>query len=96
MSETKFTPGEWEQHDRMRDCVTFIGHEGTENLFLSNVEGYYACQNEYDAALISCAKHLYAAAVETLAELDFIDNPTDAQRARRQALFALVQRARGE
>ncbi|WP_320533633.1 hypothetical protein [Robbsia andropogonis] len=31
-----------------------------------------------------------------LAELDFLDKPTDAQRAERAELFALLQRARGE
>lgn len=61
MSETKFTPGPWTVHHRMRDCVTFEGKFGTENLFLENREGYYACQSEYDAHLIAAAPRMYAA-----------------------------------
>ena len=61
MSETKFTPGPWTVHHRMRDCVTFEGKFGTENLFLENREGYYACQSEYDAHLIAAAPELYEA-----------------------------------
>lgn len=58
---SKHTPAPWTQHEIMRDCVTFEGAHGIENLFLCNVEGYYACQNEHDAALISAAPELLEA-----------------------------------
>ena len=57
----KFTPGPWKPHHRMKECVTFKGEHGEENLFLKNVDGYYACQNEYDANLISAAPDLLEA-----------------------------------
>jgi len=49
----KPTPGPWTVHSEMRDCVTFEGRHGTENLFLQNLVGYFACQNEVDATLIA-------------------------------------------
>ncbi|ULR87436.1 hypothetical protein [Comamonas sp. B21-038] len=49
----KPTPGPWTVHSEMRDCVTFEGRHGTENLFLQNLDGYFACQNEVDATLIA-------------------------------------------
>ncbi|MBY5942805.1 hypothetical protein KUW00_18165 [Halomonas sp. DP5N14-9] len=61
MSELNTTPGPWTVHHRMRDCVTFEGKFGTENLFLENLEGYYACQSEPDAHLIAAAPDLYEA-----------------------------------
>jgi hypothetical protein len=42
----------------MKDCVTFIGRHGEENLFLQNVDGYFACQSPADAQLISAAPDL--------------------------------------
>jgi hypothetical protein len=56
----------------MKDCVTFIGRHGEENLFLQNVDGYFACQSPADARLISAAPELLAAAVEALAVIDRI------------------------
>ena len=54
------TPGPWTQHESMRDCVTFKGRHGTENLFLQNLDGYFACQNEEDARLIAAAPTMLA------------------------------------
>lgn len=45
----------------MRDCVTFQGRDGIENLFLENLDGYFACQNEKDARLIAAAPELLEA-----------------------------------
>jgi hypothetical protein len=67
MSDTKWTKGPWSVHHRMRDCVTFEGRHGTENLFLENVDGYYACQSTDDAHLIAAAPDLYNA-LATLAD----------------------------
>jgi len=58
---TKYTKGPWTVHRTMKDCVTFDGPEGMENLFLCNVDGYYACQNEADARLIAAAPELLEA-----------------------------------
>ena len=63
------TPRPWSVHGRMKDCVTFIGPEGEENLFLKNVDGYYACQNEEDAKLIAAAHDLLADLVEAASTL---------------------------
>ncbi|WP_250500564.1 hypothetical protein [Caballeronia sp. GAWG1-5s-s] len=62
-------------HHRMRDCVTFEGRDGTENLFLQNVEGYYACQNEEDALLIAAAPDLLEAlnAVVSVADRETVE-----------------------
>ncbi|PTL88833.1 hypothetical protein C6W88_15745 [Halomonas litopenaei] len=80
MSETKFTPGPWTVHHRMRDCVTFEGKFGTENLFLENREGYYACQSEHDAHLIAAAPELYEA-LEVFGRLaDQLDGDNEVQR----------------
>lgn len=70
MSEKPLTPGPWAVHRRMKDCVTFIGKHGEENLFLENVDGYFACQSPADARLISAARELYAAAQEVLVGLN--------------------------
>lgn len=72
MSEKPVTPGPWGVHRRMKDCVTFIGRHGEENLFLQNVDGYFACQSPADARLISAAPELLAAAVKALAVIDRI------------------------
>jgi len=66
------TPGPWVVHSSMRDCVTFQGKDGIENLFLQNLDGYFACQNEKDARLIAAAPDLLEAlqyAVEQVPEL---------------------------
>lgn len=55
----KPTPGPWTVHSEMRDCVTFEGRHGTENLFLQNLDGYFACQNEVDATLIAEAGSVF-------------------------------------
>ena len=70
MSEKPLTPGPWAVHRRMKDCVTFIGRYGEQNLFLQNVDGYFACQSLADARLISAAPELYAAAQLVLAGLN--------------------------
>lgn len=57
----KHTPKPWSVSQTMNDCVTFEGGCGTENLFLQNVDGYYACQNADDASLIAAAPDLLAA-----------------------------------
>ena len=62
--EAKHTPGPWTVHSKMRDCVTFEGRHGTENLFLQNLDGYFACQSEADARLIAAAPDLLAALQE--------------------------------
>lgn len=54
----KNTPKPWTVHHRMTDCVTFEGRHGQENLFLQNVDGYFACQNPEDAALVSASPEL--------------------------------------
>lgn len=59
--EAKHTPGPWSVHSKMRDCVTFEGRHGTENLFLQNLDGYFACQSEADARLIAAAPELLEA-----------------------------------
>lgn len=56
----------------MKDCVTFNGRHGEENLFLKNVDGYFACQSPADARLISAAPELLSAAVEALAVINRI------------------------
>ena len=58
---SKHTPGPWTVHHSMRDCVTFEGKNGTENLFMQNLGGYFACQNKYDARLIAAAPELLEA-----------------------------------
>ena len=62
---SKETPKPWSVHGRMKDCVTFVGRHGEENLFLQNVDGYFACQNEEDAKLIAAAPELLAALIES-------------------------------
>jgi hypothetical protein len=54
----KTTPRPWTVHHRMTDCVTFEGQHGQENLFLQNLDGYFACQNPEDARLVSAAPEL--------------------------------------
>ncbi|MCU1758767.1 hypothetical protein NTD84_03400 [Pseudomonas sp. 14P_8.1_Bac3] len=61
MSEKPITPGPWGVHRRMKDCVTFSGRHGEENLFLKNIDGYFACQSPADARLISAAPEMLAA-----------------------------------
>lgn len=56
----------------MKDCVTFSGRHGEENLFLQNADGYFACQSPADAQLISAAPELLSAAVEALAVINRI------------------------
>lgn len=68
----KFTPRPWAVHHRMTDCVTFDGKHGQENLFLQNLDGYFACQNTDDAKLIAAAPELLAAAQEALAVINRI------------------------
>ena len=58
---SKYTPGPWKVHNSIRTCVTFISNEGEENLFTETIDGYYACQNEADAHLISAAPELLEA-----------------------------------
>jgi len=57
----KTTPRPWIVHHRMTDCVTFEGRHGQENLFLQNLDGYFACQNPDDAKLIAAAPDLLEA-----------------------------------
>jgi hypothetical protein len=54
----KTTPKPWAVHHRMTDCVTFEGRHGQENLFLQNLDGYFACQNPEDAALVLASPEL--------------------------------------
>lgn len=75
MSEKPLTPGPWALLRRMKDCVTFIGRHGEENLFLQKVDGYFACQSPADARLISAAPELLAAAEEALAVINRIKPP---------------------
>lgn len=63
------TPRPWKVHARMRDCVTFEGQYGEENLFIQNIDGYFACQNPDDAKLISAAPELLADLQEAAATL---------------------------
>lgn len=65
----KHTPAPWTVHKSMRDCVTFEGQYGTENLFLENLDGYFACQSEADARLISAAPELLDA-LQALIDMD--------------------------
>ncbi|MCP1765031.1 hypothetical protein [Bradyrhizobium japonicum] len=86
--EAKHTPGPWTVHHSMRDCVTFEGRHGTENLFLENLDGYYACQSEADARLIAAAPDL----VEALQEYDdafteFNAEDKDSRTRMRQAVI---------
>ena len=67
--EAKHTPGPWTVHSEMRDCVTFEGRHGTENLFLQNLDGYFACQSEADARLIAAAPELLADLTAAAAQL---------------------------
>lgn len=69
MSEKPLTPGPWAVHRRMKDCVTFVGRHGEENLFLQNVDGYFACQGPADARLISAAPDLMADLIVAAATL---------------------------
>lgn len=79
MSEKPVTPGPWGVHRRMKDCVTFIGRHGEENLFLQNLDGYFACQSPADARLISAAPDLLDALkdlAEDIAERFDMDSPS--------------------
>lgn len=86
------TPGPWTVHTGMRDCVTFEGRHGTENLFLENLDGYYACQSEADARLIATAPELIAVLTELRAmchrQLDFNDDGDGAMFERADAAIA--------
>lgn len=77
----KPTPGPWAVHHGMRDCVVFVGRHGVENLFLKNVDGYYACQSEADAHLISAAHELRDALIGVLRVADRATDEFDAARA---------------
>lgn len=66
----KPTPRPWNVHARMKDCVTFVGQHGEENLFIQNVDGYFACQNPDDAKVIAAAPELLAAAIAVLEGLN--------------------------
>ncbi|CAN0620436.1 conserved protein of unknown function [Burkholderia multivorans] len=90
MAEIKHTPGPWTVHHRMRDCVTFEGRDGTENLFLENIDGYYACQNEADAHLIAAAPDL----LEALREV--IDTPHLGGKGGFQKARAAIAKATGD
>lgn len=62
----KTTLHPWTVHHRMTDCVTFEGRHGQENLFLQNLDGYFACQNPDDARLIAAAPDLLKALMGVL------------------------------
>lgn len=106
---SKHTPGPWTVHHRMRDCVTFEGRHGTENLFLSNIDGYYACQSEADARLIAATpdllefaqfvlRGLEAGHIKSKAVLDFTN--ADAENVPMVSLHSLaravISKATGE
>ena len=63
------TPRPWKVHVRMKDCVTFEGRYGEENLFIQNVDGYFACQNPDDAKLIAAAPDLLNDLIDAAAQL---------------------------
>ena len=65
----KTTPRPWTVHHRMTDCVTFEGQYGQENLFLQNLDGYFACQNPEDAKLIASAPELLETCIQARAVL---------------------------
>ena len=91
---TTFTPGPWTQHESVRDCVTFIGRHGEENLFLENADGYFACQNESDAALIAAAPDLYEALKEMLEYAGIIEERCDSVATNKAR--AAIAKAEGE
>lgn len=64
------TPGPWTVHSTMRDCVTFKGRNGIENLFLQNIDGYFACQGESDARLIAESPNLLKVLADLVANQD--------------------------
>ena len=63
---------------------------------VAGCDEYLVFNSKEAVALLLAAPDLYAVCAKRLAELEFLDDPTDAQRAERAELFALLQRARGE
>ncbi|WP_157685110.1 hypothetical protein [Robbsia andropogonis] len=105
MSETKFTPAPWKVVPReiLDDGSVYPTHivGGVTELEVCHLEisrhtSFLSVMQGANFSLISCAPDLYAACARRLAELEFLDDPTDAQRAERAELFALLQRVRGE
>jgi hypothetical protein len=83
--------GPWKQHHEMRDCVTFEGKYGEENLFLENAHGYYACQNEDHARLISSAPDLLNALHRLVACYSSSHSPVVRQDVLNQAKAAILK-----
>jgi len=98
MSETKFTPGRWAvscDHGRVHietlhndDVIAVVSRREKAGEELANAKRIVRCVNLFD--------ELVGVVASELAELEFVVAPTDAQRARRAYLFALLQRVRGE
>ncbi|MCP1118897.1 hypothetical protein [Robbsia andropogonis] len=102
MGETKFTPEPWRvgrpgtvvsSHPvngmaGSDDITYYEGHMVAESVVPENAKRIVQCVNLFD--------ELVGAVASELAELEFVVAPTEAQRARRAYLFALLQRVRGE
>jgi hypothetical protein len=79
----------------MTDCVTFEGRHGQENLFLQNLDGYFACQNPEDAALVAASPELLVIA-QRLVQWD-LDYPVNCHNgyAGLEALNKIIADAKG-